>query len=87
MLTLAAGSTPEFLSQIAALVVGGAVVAYVGLRLNIVPIVAFLLTGVVIGPNALGVVDDIDIVNAAAEIGVLLLLFTIGGLTGLFLKS
>lgn len=78
MLMLAAGSTPEFLSQIAALVVGGAVVAYVGLRLNIVPIVAFLLTGVVIGPNALGVVSDLEIVNAAAEVGVLLLLFTIG---------
>lgn len=78
MLTLAAGSTPEFLSQITALVVGGAVVAYVGLRLGIVPIVAFLLTGVVIGPNALGLVDDLEIVNAAAEVGVLLLLFTIG---------
>ncbi|UUY04309.1 cation:proton antiporter [Svornostia abyssi] len=75
---LAAGSTPEFLPEIAALVVGGAVVAYVGLRLNIVPIVAFLLTGIVIGPNALGIVSDLEIVNAAAEVGVLLLLFTIG---------
>lgn len=78
MLPLAAGSTPEFLPEIAALVVGGAVVAYVGLRLNIVPIVAFLLTGIVIGPNALGIVSDLEIVNAAAEVGVLLLLFTIG---------
>lgn len=75
---LAAGSTPEFLPEIAALVVGGAVVAYVGLRLNIVPIVAFLFTGIVIGPNQLGIVDNIEVVNAAAEIGVLLLLFTIG---------
>ncbi|MGK2937594.1 MAG: cation:proton antiporter domain-containing protein [Solirubrobacteraceae bacterium] len=75
---IAAGSTPEFLPEIAALVVGGAVVAYVGLRLNLVPIVAFLLTGIVIGPNALGIVSDLEIVNAAAEVGVLLLLFTIG---------
>lgn len=78
MLPLAAGATPEFLPEIAALVVGGAIVAYVGLRLNIVPIVSFLLTGVVIGPNALGLVSDLEVVNAAAEVGVLLLLFTIG---------
>ncbi len=78
MLPLAAGATPEYLPEIAALVVGGAVVAYVGLRLGIVPIVAFLFTGVVIGPNALGLVNDLEIVNAAAEVGVLLLLFTIG---------
>lgn len=31
-----------------------------------------------IGPNALGLVDDLEVVDAAAEIGVLLLLFTIG---------
>jgi CPA2 family monovalent cation:H+ antiporter-2 len=59
-------------------VVGSAVVAYFGYRLRLVPIVAFLLTGVAIGPNALGLVNDLEIVNAAAEVGVLLLLFTIG---------
>jgi len=78
MLPLAAGSTPAYLPELTALVVGAAVVAYFGFRLRLVPIVAFLLTGVVIGPNALGLVDDLEIVNAAAEVGVLLLLFTIG---------
>jgi len=75
---LAAGSTPAYLPELTALVVGAAVVAYFGFRARLVPIVAFLLTGVVIGPNALGLVDDLEIVNAAAEVGVLLLLFTIG---------
>ena len=42
------------------------------------PIVGFLLAGVVIGPHALGLVDDPALVDAAAEIGVILLLFTIG---------
>lgn len=78
MLPLAAGSMPAYLPELTALVVGGAVVAYFGFRLRLVPIVAFLLTGVVIGPNALGLVDDREIVDAAAEVGVLLLLFTIG---------
>jgi len=77
-LPLAAGSTPAYLPELTALVVGAAVVAYFGFRARLVPIVAFLLTGVVIGPNQLGLVNDLEIVNAAAEVGVLLLLFTIG---------
>jgi hypothetical protein len=65
MFTLAAGSTPAYLPELTALVVGGAVVAYFGFRLRLVPIVAFLLTGVLIGPNALGLVQDREIVDAA----------------------
>ena len=42
------------------------------------PIVGFLIAGVVIGPHALRLVDDPALVNDAAEIGVILLLFTIG---------
>ena len=78
MWTLAASATPAILPQLTALVVAGAVVAYLGFRLRLVPIVAFLITGVAIGPNALGLVDDLEVVDAAAEIGVLLLLYTIG---------
>ena len=74
----AAGATPAILPQLTALVVGGALVAYFGFRLRLVPIVAFLVTGVAIGPNALGLVNDLEVVDAAAEIGVLLLLYTIG---------
>ena len=78
MTILAAGATPAFLPQLTALIVGAAVVAYFGFRARLVPIVAFLLTGVVIGPNQLGLVRDLEIVEAVAEVGVLLLLFTIG---------
>ena len=74
----AAGATPAILPQLTALVVAGALVAYLGFRLRLVPIVAFLVTGVAIGPNALGLVDDLEVVDAAAEVGVLLLLYTIG---------
>ena len=76
---LAAGSgPPEFLTQIAALVVAGAVIGYACARLRVVPIVGFLLAGVLIGPYALGVVREREIIDAAAEVGVILLLFTIG---------
>ena len=69
----AAGTTPAILPQLTALVVAGALVAYLGFGLRLVPIVAFVLTGVVIGPNALGLVEDLDVVEAASEVGVLLL--------------
>lgn len=77
-LPLAAGETPEFLAELAALLVGGTLIAYVGARLGLVPIVGFLLAGVLIGPNSLGLVTDQEVVDAAAEVGVILLLFTIG---------
>ncbi len=75
---LATAVTPPFLVQSVALVVAAAGIAYVCYRIGLVPIVGFLLAGVVIGPNALGIVSDPALVNAAAEFGVILLLFTIG---------
>ena len=78
MLLAAGEGPPQFLTQIAALVVAGAVIGYLCARLRVVPIVGFLLAGVLIGPNALGVVREREIIDAAAEIGVILLLFTIG---------
>ncbi len=74
----AAGAVPQFFAETAALIVAGAVIAYVCFRLKLVPIVGFLLAGVMIGPNALGLVKDQALVDATAEIGVILLLFTIG---------
>ncbi|HZG53795.1 MAG TPA: cation:proton antiporter [Pyrinomonadaceae bacterium] len=76
--TFAAGTIPPFLTEVVALLVAGAVIAYVCNRFGLVPIVGFLLAGVVIGPNALGLVRDRELVDAAAEVGVILLLFTIG---------
>lgn len=71
--------TPSFLTELAALAVVAALVAYVAQRAaGLVPLVGFLLAGVMIGPNALGLVHDPEMVEGAAEVGVILLLFTIG---------
>jgi CPA2 family monovalent cation:H+ antiporter-2 len=75
---LAATLVPPFFAQAVAIVVAAALIAYVCHRVGLVPIVGFLAAGVVIGPHALGLVSDLELVNAAAEIGVILLLFTIG---------
>ena len=75
---LAAGAVPPFLVEVVAIVLAAAVVAYACQRLGLVPIVGFLLAGVLIGPSGLSLVDDPELIDAAAEVGVLLLLFTIG---------
>ena len=72
------GGGPAFLTEVAALVIAAAIAAYAATRLRQVPIVGFLVAGVVIGPNAVGLVRSLETVNAAAELGVILLLFTIG---------
>jgi monovalent cation:H+ antiporter-2, CPA2 family len=75
---LAAGEVPDFIAPLAAIVVAAAAVAWLCQRLGLVPIVGFLLAGVLIGPNALGVVEGAETVEIAAELGVVLLLFSIG---------
>ncbi len=74
----AGSGPPDFLVEIVALMVAAAVIGYLSTRLRIVPIVGFLLAGVAIGPHALGFVNSQEAIDAAAEIGVILLLFTIG---------
>ena len=72
-----AASLP-FLGEIVALFALSALIAYLCTRIRLVPIAGFLLTGVVVGPNALGLVQDPELVSTLAEIGVILLLFEIG---------
>ena len=74
----ASSAPPSYLAPTAALVVAAAVIGYLSVRLRVVPIVGFLLAGVVIGPLALGLVDTAERVEVVADIGVILLLFTIG---------
>ncbi|MEL7361516.1 MAG: cation:proton antiporter [Bacteroidota bacterium] len=72
-----AASIP-FLNEIVALFAVSVGMAYLCYKLRLVPIAGFLLAGVVIGPNALGLVYEQELVDVLAEIGVILLLFTIG---------
>ena len=47
-------------------------------RLHVPTIVGFLLTGILAGPHGLGMISAVNEVEILAEIGVVLLLFTIG---------
>ena len=68
----------HFLNEMVALFIVSVIIAYLCYRLRLVPIAGFLLAGVVIGPGGLGLVRDQELVHILAEVGVILLLFTIG---------
>lgn len=53
-------------------------VVFVFHQFRLPPIVGFLVAGAIIGPHGLNLISDIDTVQVLAEIGVVLLLFTIG---------
>ena len=46
-------------------------------RVKLPPLPGFIVAGVLLGPNALGLVSDVHRVEGLAEVGVVLLLFTI----------
>jgi len=75
---LLAGLTLPFLGEVVAILVAGVILAYICNRIRLVPIVGFLLAGIAIGPTALGLVSDGELIHGLAEVGVILLLFTIG---------
>ncbi len=47
-------------------------------RLKVPTLVGFLLTGIAIGPHALGLVREVNSVNTLAQVGSILLLFAVG---------
>jgi CPA2 family monovalent cation:H+ antiporter-2 len=66
------------LDDLLILLVASIPIAFICHRLRLPVIVGFMITGVVIGPYGLGLIKDAHAVEALAEIGVVLLLFTIG---------
>lgn len=67
-----------FLSDIAIICGLAVAVVYLCKRVKAPTIIAFLITGVLAGPHALGLVQTSHQVEVLAELGVVLLLFTIG---------
>lgn len=47
-------------------------------NLKLPPLIGFLVTGIIIGPPVLGVVSSLEEIEILAEIGIMLLMFTIG---------
>ncbi|TGC10626.1 cation:proton antiporter domain-containing protein [Methanolobus halotolerans] len=47
-------------------------------RIRLSPVLGFLVTGIIAGPHVLGIINEVEQVEMLAEIGIILLLFTIG---------
>lgn len=74
----AAGDLPPLVRDIGISLLAAGVLAIIFAKLKIPSIAAFLLAGVVVGPLVLNQVSDPESINTIAELGFVLLLFTIG---------
>ena len=69
------------LGLIANILIVFAVALFVGMvfnRIKVPPLVAFILTGAIVGPYGFSIIKGQDQVASLAELGIILLLFTIG---------
>lgn len=68
----------DFLTYLVIIFGVSALIVYLLNRLKIPSIVGFLIAGVLLGPHGLLIIKDVHTVEVFAEIGVILLMFTIG---------
>ena len=71
-------SEPLFLPQLIILLTATIAIVFVFQKLRLPTIVGFLLSGVIIGPYGFQLIESVGQVETLAQIGVVLLLFTIG---------
>ncbi|MBK7707694.1 MAG: cation:proton antiporter [Acidobacteria bacterium] len=70
--------TPILFEDLLIILLVSVPVAFACLRLKLPLLVGLMLTGIVIGPYGLGLIKELEAIEVLAEIGVMLLLFTIG---------
>lgn len=70
--------TPALFADILIIFLASVPVAFLCLRMKLPLVVGLMLTGIAIGPYGLGLITDVAGVEILAEIGIMLLLFTIG---------
>ena len=68
----------DFLGLLVVLLAVGCVLLFIVTRLRLPAVVGYLVAGILLGPNVSGHLTESDTVSSLAEIGVLLLMFTIG---------
>lgn len=68
----------QFLRDVAVLLAAAFPILILARALRLPPVLGFLITGVLIGPNALGLLRDPHSVETIAELGVVLILFYVG---------
>jgi Kef-type K+ transport system membrane component KefB len=77
----------EFLKSLEVIFIASAAVILLLYKLKLPSLLGFIIAGIIIGPHGVGFIKDVHFIQILAEIGVILLLFTIGiefSLTKLF---
>ena len=69
---------PEFLGPLALIFLAALGAAFLLHRLRQPPLIGFLSAGALFGPFGLGLLGDVKVVEVLADLGVVLLLFTVG---------
>jgi CPA2 family monovalent cation:H+ antiporter-2 len=70
--------TPQLFTDLLIILLASVPVAFLCVRLKLPLIAGFMVAGMAIGPYGLGLIKDTSAIEVLAEIGVMLLLFTIG---------
>ena len=68
----------QFLALLALLLGGGMIGAGIMKKIKFPTIIGFILIGMIAGPYGLGIVDDVELINLLAELGIIILLFVVG---------
>ncbi len=68
----------EFLKSLEVIFIASALVVFFLHKVKIPSLVGFIIAGIIIGPYGIGIIKDTHAIQMIAEIGVILLLFTIG---------
>ncbi|MBM4146014.1 MAG: hypothetical protein FJ240_07040 [Nitrospira sp.] len=68
----------EFLKSLEVIFIASAAVILLLYKLKIPSLIGFIIAGIIIGPHGVGLIKDTHFIEMLAEIGVILLLFTIG---------
>lgn len=68
----------DFIDELVLLCVAATVVIVLFRRLRMPPIIGLIVTGLIVGPSGIGIVQESSVMSAIAELGVVMLLFTIG---------
>lgn len=69
---------PDFFGELAIIFVVASILGMIFSKIKQPPIFAYILTGILLGPKVLGLIENREMVNQLAEIGVVALLFTLG---------
>lgn len=66
------------LSELLLIMLVSAVALFLCHKIGVPPLIGYLLTGILVGPSALGLITQVQMVDSLANIGVILLMFSVG---------